>query len=64
VSDRTIHLSDPLPEGLAPVGSYLLARSTGFEVESAGDRSITVRDYPVLPCPHITLLHAAELVRP
>lgn len=63
VSERTIHLVDPLPAGAAQAGAYVLAGPTGFEVEQADGRSITVRDYPVVTCSHVTLLHAAEMVR-
>jgi hypothetical protein len=62
VSDRTFHLSEPVPEGAAPVGSCVLAGPTGYEVESAGERSITVRDYPAIACDQVTLLHAGEWV--
>ena len=62
VSDRTFHLAEPIPEGAAPVGSCVLAGPTGFEVESTGEQSITVRDYPAIACDQVTLLHAGELV--
>ena len=76
VTDRTVHLDRPVPDGLAGVGTHLLARGparrygdhqaphpqTGFEVESAGGDSITVRDYPLFECDEITLLNS-EWVR-
>ncbi len=61
VADRTFHLADPLPPGRAVDGSYLLAGAspqTGFEIESAGAESISVRDYPAIACDRITLLHS------
>ena len=75
VSDRTIHLDTPVPDGLAGVGTHLLARGparrygdhqaphpwTGFEIESAGSDSITVRDYPVFDCDEVTLLNSRWL---
>ena len=72
VSGRTYHLSEPIPTGMAERGAYLLASGppgtfknpdgaspvTGFEIESATDRAITVRDYPAVACDRITLLHS------
>jgi hypothetical protein len=77
VSDRTIHLSAPAPEGLAAPGSYLLAQGparryqeaqtpcpvTGFEVESRSVDAITVRDYPPFDCAEITLLNSIWVER-
>jgi hypothetical protein len=61
VEGQTFHLADPLPAGRATAGSYLLAGAsprTGFEVESTGEASIRVRDYPAIPCDAVTLLNA------
>jgi hypothetical protein len=57
---RTFHLDAPLPEGAAVPGRYVLAGGTGYEIQSVGDRTITVRDYPVVGCDEITLLHDAS----
>jgi hypothetical protein len=75
VSDRTFHLAEPLPPGLAASGSYLLAcgppgtyrnqeaprPQTGFEIESTTANSITVRDYPAIECDEVTLLNSKWL---
>jgi hypothetical protein len=73
VSDRTFTLAEALPTDLAPAGTYLLADGpralteelprprTGFEIESTTTNSVTVRDYPVLECDEITVLHSAWL---
>ncbi|MBI3946773.1 MAG: heparinase II/III family protein [Armatimonadetes bacterium] len=70
VSDRTIHLAEPLPAGVVAPGSYLLAPGgqlraedapppqTGFEVESTTADSITVRDYPPRPCEEVVALNS------
>ena len=60
VDGRTFHLAGVLPAGLAMPGQYVLADGTGYEIESAEDRTITVRDYPVIETNEITLLHAAS----
>ncbi len=69
VSDRTFHLVEPLPPGLA-AGTYLLAEGphplqqglprprTGFEIETTTADSITVRDYPPLECDEVTILNS------
>ncbi|MFV2068224.1 MAG: heparinase II/III family protein, partial [Pirellulales bacterium] len=59
VEDRTFHLVDILPEGSVTAGQYVLGGGTGYEIESAGQRTITVRDYPIVACDEITLLHDA-----
>jgi hypothetical protein len=61
VEGNTFHLTDPLPPGRAVIGSYLLAGTgpqTGFEIASAGESSITVRDYPAIACESVTLLNS------
>ena len=75
VSERTFHLAEPLPTGMAPAGTYLLADGamplaegqprprTGFEIESATENSITVRDYPPIPCDEVTILHSVWMQR-
>lgn len=60
VNGRTIHVVDILPSGLVKPGAYVLTEGTGYEIESAGERSITVRDYPVIETEEITLLHSAS----
>ena len=52
-------MANPLPMGRALAGKYVLADGTGYEIESAEQRSVIVRDYPVIPCSEITLLHDA-----
>ena len=73
VEDRTFHLAEPLPADLTANAWFALAEGpepmtpdsprprTGFEIESADTESITVRDYPVLDCDEVTILHAAWL---
>ena len=62
VEGRTFHLTEGVPEAESLPGTWLLAADTGYEVESASERSITVRDYPAVPCEEIRLLEAAALV--
>jgi hypothetical protein len=50
VEGRTFHLAEALPTGVGRPGTYLLAGVTGYEVESTTRDSITVRDYPAIPC--------------
>ena len=59
VEGRTFHLAEAVPGPEALPGTWLLAADTGYEVESASDRSITVRDYPAVACGEIRLLQAA-----
>ncbi|MFO7905234.1 MAG: hypothetical protein ACQESR_07990 [Planctomycetota bacterium] len=71
VSDRTFQLAERLPSGAAGAGGYLLARGpvpmsetaprprTGFEIESSKADSITVRDYPVVECDEVDVLHSS-----
>ena len=73
VSERTFHLAERVPSGLVAAGGYLLAcgpmpRSedaprprTGFEIESFTADSITVRDYPVIECDEVEVLHSGWL---
>jgi hypothetical protein len=68
VDGRTFHLAEALPTGVGQPGAYLLAPGalplaedsprpwTGFEIESSTQTSITVRDYPVVPCDEIRVL--------
>ena len=70
-SGSTYHLAEPLADGIAASGGYLIADGpaslnadtprprTGFEIESVGVDSITVRDYPVPECDEITILNSA-----
>ncbi len=65
VEDRTFHLGEKL-DRLPEAGSYLLAGEiarTGFEIESATQRSITVRDYPAIECNAITILNSRSFTR-
>jgi len=64
VAGNTIFLAEPLPSTLAASGSYLLAGEgprTGFEIQSTTADSITVRDYPVIQCDKVTILHSSWL---
>ena len=61
VEDRTFHLAEPLPDPQAVVGSYLLAGEaprTGFEIASATEGAITVRDYPAIVCDEVRILNS------
>lgn len=66
VDNRTYHLSQTVPDPNNLPGTYLLAADTGYEIESASEKSITVRDYPAIACDRITLLNAAtfDLTKP
>ena len=55
---RTFRLAEALPEPGSLPGTWLLAADTGYEVETASERSITVRDYPAVPCDEVRLLGA------
>ncbi len=61
VEDGTFRLAEPLPDAQAVVGSYLLAGEapqTGFEIASASEDAITVRDYPAIVCDEIRVLNS------
>ena len=45
------------------VETKLLAGGTGYEIESADSRSITVRDYPAVSCDTVTLLMSGTYER-
>ena len=66
VDNRTYHLSQTLPEPDTLSGTYITAADTGYEIESASEKSITVRDYPAIACDRISLLNAAtfDLTKP
>jgi len=59
VTNNTFHLSEALPANVNAVGLYLLADETGYEIESVGGDSVTVRDYPAIDCERITILNSA-----
>ena len=59
VDKRTYHISQTVPYPDALPGTYLLAADTGYEIESASEKTITVRDYPAIACDRIVLLNAA-----
>ena len=62
VSGRTFHLAEAVPAGLAADGkAYLLAGTTGYEIESAAGKTITVRDYPAIECDQVRLLNSVWL---
>ena len=50
VEGRTFRLAESIPSNLKFKDAYLLAGGTGFEIESATAKSITVRDYPAIEC--------------
>ena len=61
VDGRTYHLAEQLEDPEAVVGAYLLAGKapqTGFEIESATEDAITVRDYPAIPSETVTTLNS------
>ena len=63
VEKSVIHLAEPLQNPQAVVGSYLLAGEspqTGFEIVSATENAITVRDYPAITCDKIRILNSAR----
>ena len=60
VEGRTFSLEEDIPKDMPPVGAYLLAGGTGYEIESTGRRSVTVRDYPALACEVVEVLNSAE----
>jgi len=62
VEDRTYHLGQAVPPELAGKGAYLLAGPTGYEIESVGEASITVRDYPAIDCDEVRILNSASIV--
>ena len=62
IADRVYHLAEPLQNPQAAVGSYLLAGEspqTGFEIASATEDAITVRDYPAIICDEVRVLNSA-----
>ena len=61
VDNRTYYISQTVPEPDTLPGTYLLAADTGYEIESASEKAITVRDYPATACDRIVLLNAATL---
>lgn len=61
--DRTFTLAEALPSGLKLKGACLLAGDTGYEIESASGRTITVRDYPTIPCDMVTVINASWKTR-
>ncbi|MDE2997640.1 MAG: heparinase II/III family protein [Gemmatimonadota bacterium] len=61
VSGRTFLLSEPVPDPERVAGFYLLAGEspqTGFEIESATEDAITVRDYSAIPSETLTILNS------
>lgn len=62
VQGRTFSLAEDAPKSALTVGAYLLAGNTGWEVESVAERSITVRDYPAMPCERVEALGMGEFL--
>ncbi|MCE2440189.1 MAG: heparinase II/III family protein [Candidatus Latescibacteria bacterium] len=61
VDGRTYHLTEQLEDPEAVLGAYMLAGDapqTGFEIESATEDAITVRDYPAIPTETVTILNS------
>ena len=61
VSGQTFLLAEPVPDPGGITGTYLLAGEapqTGFEIESATEYAITVRDYPAIPTETVTILNS------
>lgn len=58
VSGRTFHLAESLPRDVDVKGLYVLAGETGYEIESATQESVTVRDYPATECDQIRILNS------
>jgi hypothetical protein len=56
---RTYRLTEAVPSESVLTGACLIAGDTGFEIESAEGRSVTVRDYPVVDCEAIEILRSA-----
>jgi hypothetical protein len=59
VNGRTFILKEPLPRDRKFEGRCLLAAGTGYEVESATGKTITVRDYPAIECSEVCVLFSA-----
>jgi hypothetical protein len=60
VSGRTFQLKEPLPRNRKLEGCCLLAAGTGYEIESAAGKFITVRDYPATECSEVCVLFSAR----
>jgi len=60
VKGRTFQLEGQVPDGVKLAGTYLLAGNTGYEIESAGGKSITVRDYPAVECDTVRILRDSQ----
>ena len=58
VEGMTINLREPVPAGMTLRGKYILVGDTGYEIESAAGKIITVRDYPVVECDEVTVLNS------
>jgi len=61
VDGSTVELDEPLPDGRALEGSYLLTGRTGFEIEKAEGATLTVRAYPFVGGDEITIPSALWL---
>jgi hypothetical protein len=55
VDGRTMTLAEPLPEGFTLKGAYVRGAGTGWEIESATEDTITVRDYPLVALEEVTI---------
>ena len=60
VKGRTFLLKDPISRNRKLEGLCLLAAGTGYEIESAAGKSITVRDYPATECSEVCVLFSAS----
>jgi len=59
IDDRTITLTEPLPEDLMAEGAYVRGAGTGWEIESAEGSTLTVREYPLIPLEDVTIAMSA-----
>ena len=62
VEESIFHLAEPLQNPQTVIGSYLLAGEspqTGFEIASATEDTITVRNYPAIICDEVRILNSA-----
>ena len=60
IDDRTITLTEPLPEGLMAQGAYVRGAGTGWEIDRAEGAEVTVREYPLIPLEEVTIAMSAS----
>ena len=59
VDGLTLTLAQPVPADLTLPGAHLLGAGTGWEIARAEGRSISVRDYPLVPLESVTVAMSA-----